>query len=188
MIVEEDAAVDPLSAWHTEHMRFRRLLDYLEQQMAAFRAGEDPDYDLMRDVVHYLHHYADRFHHPREDVAFERLAQRDPGCGLQVKKLSQEHRAIDVAGEALLKHLEDILEGVMTERATVEAAAALYLVYFRQHIATEENMILQRAAKILTREDWAAVAAAVPEVPDPLFGEDVDARYRELYQQITRTA
>jgi len=169
-------------------MRFKRLLDFLEEQMATFRAGADPDYELMRDVVHYLHHYADRFHHPREDAAFERLARRDPESEPQVKKLHQEHRAIDVAGEALLGRLDDILQGVVIERTTVEAAAALYLVYFRQHIATEENTILQRAARALTKEDWAAVAAAVPQAPDPLFGADVDARYRELYEQITRKA
>jgi len=180
--------VDPISVWHTEHMHFRRLLNFLEQQMTAFHAGRDPDYELMRDVVHYLHHFADLVHHPREDVAFACLERRDPGFQPCVNQLLQEHRAIAVAGKALLKHLEDIIEDVMIERATVEAAAALYLVYFRHHIATEENTILPRAAMVLTQEDWAAVEAAVSYLPDPLFGDDVAARYRELYEQITRAA
>lgn len=184
----EDAAVDQIKVWHGEHMRFKRLLDFLERQMIAFHAGGHPDYELMRDVVHYLHHFADRIHHPREDVAFARLAKRDPGFQPYVNQLLQEHRAIAVASEALLKHLEDILEDAMIERTTLEAAAALYLVYFRHHLATEENKVLPHAAKVLTQEDWVAVAAAVSDIPDPLFGDDVAARYRELYEQITREA
>ena len=72
----------------------------------------------------------------------------------------------------------------------MEAAAALYLVYFRHHLASEENKALAHAAKVLTQEDWTAVVAAVSDIPDPLFagGGDVAARYRELYGQITREA
>ena len=70
----------------------------------------------------------------------------------------------------------------------MEAAAALYLVYFRHHLASEENKALPHAAKVLMQEDWTAIAAAVSDIPDPLFGGDVAARYRELYEQITREA
>ena len=107
---------------------------------------------------------------------------------IQVMQLKQGHRAIDVASKELLRHLDDILEDVMIERKTVEAAATLYLVYYRHHIAAEENAILPRAAQVLTQEDWAAVAAAVPEIPDPLFGDDLNARYRELYKQMRPAA
>ena len=43
---------------------------------------------------------------------------------------------------------------------------------------------MPRAAELLTEEDWAAVAATVPPGPDPLFGDDVEARFRELRRQI----
>lgn len=184
----EDVTVDQIRAWHSEHMRFKRLLDFLERQMVEFHAGRHPNYELMRDVVHYLHHFADRIHHPREDVAFALLEKRDPEFQIYLNQLLQQHRVIAVAGEALLKHLEDILQDAIIERPTLEAAAALYLVYFRHHLASEENKALPHAAKVLMQEDWTAVAAAVSDIPDPLFGGDVAARYRELYEQITREA
>ena len=43
---------------------------------------------------------------------------------------------------------------------------------------------MPRAAQLLTQEDWAAVAATVPATSDPLFGHDVEARFRELRKQI----
>lgn len=176
--------VDPVAVWHAEHMRFASLLDFIEQQMAAFHAGRDPDFELLRDVVYYLHHYADRYHHPRENVAFARLVSRDPWMGLPIGRLLQEHRVLEAAGKALLEHLDAILEDAVIPRETVEAAAATYLVYYRHHLATEEAEVLPRAARILKPDDWAAVAAAIPAVPDPLFGDDVAERYRELRKRL----
>jgi hemerythrin-like domain-containing protein len=178
--------LDQLVVWHREHVRFAQLLDFLEQEMAAFHGGQHARYELMRDVVYYLHHFADHFHHPREDAAFARLAERDPGMRLAINRRLQEHRVIDMAGEALLKHLEDILEDTVIERATVEAAAGTYLVYYRHHLAAEETHVLPRAKQLLTPQDWEAVAATVAAAADPLFGDDIDARYRELSEQIMR--
>jgi hemerythrin-like domain-containing protein len=175
---------EPVAVWHAEHVRFASLLDYIEQQMDAFHAGRDPDFELLRDVVYYLHHYADRYHHPRENVAFARLVARDPWIGLVIGRILQEHRVLENAGESLLKLLDDILEDVVIPRETVEVAAATYLVYYRHHLAAEEAEILPRAARTLKPEDWAAVAAAVPAVPDPLFGDDVAERYRELRRRL----
>jgi len=175
---------DPVAVWHAEHTRFASLLDCIEQQMAAFHSGLEPDCELLRDVVYYLHHYADRYHHPREDVAFARMVQRNPDLSLPINRLLQEHRVIESAGATLLKLLEDILEDVVHERAVVEAAAATYLLYYRHHLAMEEKNILPGAARVLKPDDWAAVAAAVPAVPDPLFGDDVGERYRELRRRL----
>ena len=179
---------DPIAVWHAEHVRFASLLDFLQQQMAEFHDGHDPDYELMRDVVHYLHHYADRFHHPREDVAFARLVQRSPALRPGILMLLQEHRVLAAVGETLLNYLDDILMDSVVERETVEAAAATYLVYYRHHLATEEREILPRAAQLLQQEDWAAVAAAVASVPDPLFGDEVGEIYRALRKRITANA
>jgi len=176
---------DPVAVWHAEHMRFASLLDFIEQQMSAFHEGKDPDYQLIYDVVFYLHHYADHYHHPREDVAFARLVKRDPGLRLPINRLLQEHRVLETAGETLLKFVDDILEDRVIQRATVEAAAATYLVYYRHHLAVEESEVLPHASRNLKPDDWAAVAAAVPVAPDPLFGDDVGERYRELRKRMT---
>jgi hemerythrin-like domain-containing protein len=184
----ERSMANPVAVWHAEHARFSRLLDFLEQQMISFHNGEDPDYELMRDVIYYLHHYADRYHHPREDVAFARLVKHAPALRPAILTLLQEHRVMAAVGETLLKYLEDILEDNVIERTVVEAAAATYLVYYRHHLAVEENEVLPRAAEILQPDDWAAVAAAVASAPDPLFGAVVAERFRELHKRVTAQA
>jgi hemerythrin-like domain-containing protein len=154
--------VDPIEAWHADHMRFARLLDALEKEVAVFHGGDAPDYERMRDIVLWLRHYADGVHHPREDVAFERLVRRDPALSLPVNRLLQEHRVIGHAGEALLVQLENAAAGGFARRADLETAAATFLVYYRNHLSTEEAQVMPRAAQLLSGEDWAAVAATVP--------------------------
>lgn len=179
---------DLAAIWHAEHANFARLLDLLEKQVAAFHVGEQPNYDLMLDVVYYLRHYPDQIHHPQEEVAFARLLERDPKMKSQLDRLMQEHRVIATAGETLLGHLDQVVAGALEPRSIVEAAAATYLAYYRQHLAAEEKEVIPRAAELLTPQDWATVAAAVPGGPDPLFGEDIEARFRKLRRQIALEA
>ena len=175
---------DTIALWQAEHRHFSRLLDLLERQVVAFHADNQPNFELMLDLVSYLRYFPDRYHHAREDIAFSRLAQRDPALKPMIARLMQEHRVIAAAGAELLKYLEQVVDDVVVERASVEAAAATYLVYYRRHLALEDRDIVPRAEQLLTPEDWEAVVAAIPSGSDPLFGEDSDARYRELRRQI----
>jgi hemerythrin-like domain-containing protein len=175
---------DTIALWQAEHRHFSRLLDLLERQVVAFHADNQPNFELMLDLVSYLRYFPDRYHHAREDIAFSRLAQRDPALKPMIERLMQEHRVIAAAGAELLKYLEQVVDDVVVERASVEAAAATYLVYYRRHLALEDRDIVPRAEQLLTPEDWEAVVAAIPSGSDPLFGEDSDARYRELRRQI----
>jgi hemerythrin-like domain-containing protein len=174
----------PAAAWHTEHEYFQRLLALLQKQLDVFHRGERPSYELMLDILTYLREYGDAFHHPREDVAFARLAARRPDVELALARLKQEHRVIARAGERLVELLNEALDGVVLSRAEIEVAAATYLVYYGNHIAKEEETVLVLAEKALTPEDWENVRAAVSAPADPLFGAQPQERYRELARHL----
>jgi hemerythrin-like domain-containing protein len=57
-------------------------------------------------------------------------------------------------------------------------------VYYGNHIAREDEIVLPRAVALLEPEDWTAVARAVASKPDPLFGENPEQRYRALRRHI----
>ena len=180
--------IDLIAAWREEHDYFARLLRLLQKQVDAFHAGGEPNYALIQDIVSYLREYSDQFHHPREDVAFERLASHCPELKLIVARLQQEHRVIAHCGATLLAHVEAVLEGSILPREQLEAAAATYLLYYQNHIRTEETTIPTRAAQHLTAEDWEAVRAVKPVAPDPLFGANPQRRFRELRRLIAQEA
>jgi len=154
-------AATPVEMWHAEHARFQRLLAELQRHVDLFHSGERPDYERMIEIVDTLHEAGEASHHPREDVAFARLALRCPDLALPLARLKQEHRVIANAGGALRELLSEALDGAVLPRAQVEVAAAMYLVYYGNHIAHEEEDILNRAAESLTAEDWQAVRDAV---------------------------
>jgi hemerythrin-like domain-containing protein len=176
--------IDPIVAWHEEHVYFHRLLKLLRRELDVFHSGERPNYELMLDALAYLRDYADQYHHPREDEAFERLARRCPDMELALMRLHQEHRVIAQAGETLLRLIDSALEDVVVPRPEIEMALATYLVYYGNHIAREEEDVLPRAAKELAPADWSAVKNAAPAGRDPAFGESPVERYRELRRQI----
>jgi hemerythrin-like domain-containing protein len=138
----------------------------------------------MLDLCEYLQHFPDRFHHPREDVAFTLLAQKDPKLAAQVERLKHEHRIIAWVGKQFMDLLSACVDGSLVGRAEVEACASMYLTYYRVHLAEEERKILPAAARLLTPADWADVAIAVPSGRDPLFGDEFVDRFRDLRRLI----
>ena len=155
-------ALNPIAAWHEEHVYFGRLLKLLRKELDVFHGGERPNYELMVDVVSYLRDYGDQYHHPREDEAFSRLVRRCPQLELPLARLQQEHRVIAQAGDTLLERVNAVLQGAIVPRAEVEMALATYLVYYGNHIAREEEDVLSRAALELSAQDWEAVKNAAP--------------------------
>ena len=83
-----------ISKLRTEHVNFRKLLDLLEVQLDLFHRGESPDYQLMTDILDYMTHYPDVFHHPKEDVIFSRLLERDSSIAQSVEELARQHHVI----------------------------------------------------------------------------------------------
>jgi hemerythrin-like domain-containing protein len=179
---------NPVSAWREEHVYFLRLLALLKRQVEVFHTDARPNYGLMLDIISYLRDYGDEVHHPREDVAFARLAQRAPDLAPVLERLRRQHRVIAHAGEKLSDLLSAILGDAIVAVADVETAAATYLVYYGNHIAEEDEDIVPRAGELLTPEDWEAVHHAVPAGHDPLFGERPEQRYWALRCQIALEA
>jgi hemerythrin-like domain-containing protein len=179
---------DPVKVWRAEHDNFERLLDLFKGQVDRFHSGEHPDYELMLDVLTYLRHFPERTHHPREDVAFGRLVRHDGSIQPVVNRFLQEHRVIAAAAHEVQELLEAVQGDEFVARERVEATCATLLVYYRHHIAGENNLILPLAAQHLTAEDWKAVGAAGATTADPLFGAQVDERYRELRARIEAEA
>ena len=179
---------DPIALWHTEHVNFATLLDLLEVQLDRFHRGEPPDYELMLDIMFYMTHYPDVLHHPKEDLAFAKITERDASARPVVDGLAEQHAHLTRDGNALVVALDDIVNGSITSRDHVEAPGRAYIEAFRAHMDREEAQILPLAAKLLEREDWAAIDAAILPLDDPVFGKTLDQRYAALRRHIAREA
>lgn len=179
---------DTLALWHSEHVNFARLLNLLDDQVSLFHDGTDADYELMLDIMFYMTHYSDVLHHPKEDLVFAKIRERDESVGRTVDDLARQHERLKQVGGTLVRLLDDMLNGTVVSRAEIESAARDYVGTMRGHMRIEESEILPLAAKHLTAKDWSAIHARIGRIEDPLFGKHPESRYAELHQQIARHA
>ena len=179
---------DSIALWHAEHANFATLLDLLEGELDLFHKGGSPDYELMLDIMFYMTHYPDVLHHPREDLAFARIREREVNARPVVDELTEQHAHLKEFGDALVHALDDIVNGSITTREHVEVPGRAYVAEFRSHMQREETAILPLAAKLLHDRDWAAIDAAIRHIEDPLFGKNGEERYAALRQRISREA
>ncbi len=179
---------DPIAKWHEEHVNFGRLLDLLEQQLDQFHTGEIPNYELMLDVMYYMTHFPDLLHHQREDLAFEKIKVREPAVVAVIDDLMRQHDLLRRDGTALVENLDDIINGSICSRESVEGAGRAYLECFRGHMSVEEQAVFPAARRVLSAKDWDEITAAIEHLEDPLFGGAVTQRYAALHDQISREA
>lgn len=161
-----------------------RLLKVLEWQMWLLQTGQRADYDLVEDALHYMIHYADEYHHVREDAVFDAVAARDPAYRDTADRLRQDHLRLAEKSLTLYRIVQQIARDGVTPRERLTTAAADYLTAQRNHMRHEEHTLFVRAEQVLSDEDRAAIDAALRERDDPLFGPAVAERYRQRYAQL----
>ena len=177
-----------LALWHAEHVNFAKLLNMLDGQIMLFHGGKSPDYELMLNIMFYMTHYSDVLHHPKEDLVFAKIRDREKSVTSTVDELAAQHARLHEAGRELVRQLDDIVNGTISPREAVEAVAREYVDTLRSHMRLEESEILPLADELLTPRDWKAIHAAIQHLEDPLFGKQPEARYVALHRQISRHA
>ncbi len=179
---------DPVAVWHEEHANFAKLLNLLEGQLNLFHRSQTPNYALMLDIMCYMTHYPDLLHHPREDYAFELVKQRVPSLGWLVDELMAEHTVAIQNSAQLVEDLDNVVNGAILPRESVETPGREYIAHFRHHMAREEADLFPMVAKTLNSGDWAAIETAVKPAADPLFGANAPRQYEALRREIVREA
>ena len=165
-----------------DHVNVTRLLNLLERQLEAVHEGTKSDFELMRDMMVYMTRYPDRHHHPKEDLIFRRLRERDASTRLLVETLLEEHKALAEKGAKFLDTLQHVADGAMIRREVLEAQGRDYVAFLRFHHDREEGEVFSLAERLLSDDDWAEIDRALEHRDDPLFGKIIDEDLRALYE------
>lgn len=167
-----------------DHTRLRRVLDLLEELLDRFHEGQEPDYELMDELLEYMGSYADIVHHPTEDLIFQRLIDKgvEPSevCTIPMR----QHAGLSQLAKDFRQSLMGILSEEVLLREDVEAAGRALVGNQRGHLIQEEREVFPLALEHLTETDWAEIEAAAPAVEDPVFGAPDPQRFKALYRQL----
>lgn len=171
-----------------DHANMRQLLELLEQEVEVENVALQPNLSLLIDIMQYATDYPDLFHHPREDILFARISEREPSTKETVDSLRREHQALAEKGDRLVDVLRNLINGVTLKHGTLEEGVKDYIAFLRYHMEREEQAVFSRAKDLLHAEDWEAIDKLVESREDPLFGQSVKSRYRGLHERIKKAS
>ena len=62
-----------LTEFRQDHKNMGLMLNLLEQESNRLYDGDDPIFELLHDIMHYMTVYPDAVHHPKEDRIYAEL-------------------------------------------------------------------------------------------------------------------
>ncbi|ASF17324.1 hemerythrin domain-containing protein [Shewanella xiamenensis] len=152
-----------------DHKHIAVLLNVLKNKQMKLVEGEAINFIVVRDIVEYMQGYAERSHHPVEDIIYAYyLAHK---ANDEIDKLSAEHQVVTAASSALMNTLNLILSDIVVARDKLIADFAEYVDLQEKHMQMEEREIFPLLAKSLTEQDWKEIEQQCQAslIDDPLF-------------------
>ena len=182
--VKRPSAHDVVGALQAEHRYAARLLDLLEEKLAAVSTGQPLDREALLAGMTYMTRHLDGYHHLREDAMFALLSKRDPELSKAIAKVKREHRSIGAAGKKLVAALERPSQGGRGDAGVISGVGD-YVGAMRAHMGLEERDLFARAREVLDEDDLAEIDRAFMRVIDPLFEASVRDAYA-AYSPVVR--
>lgn len=134
-----------------EHKLILRMLDLLEHNARLTDSGRYHNYRFYLDGVDFIRHYADRFHHAKEeDVLFKALVENGmPRENSPVAAMLMEHDT----GRAFVRNMEKgalaALKGEPGRDQEIVANALAYVELLREHISKEDDILYPLAERVI---------------------------------------
>jgi hemerythrin-like domain-containing protein len=168
-----------------DHDSLKKILAALEDQMQLIEHDQKPDDDLLVEIMDYMRNYMDIFHHPREDLIFQRLLERHNGDNSVIEALLHEHEQLSAASS----NLSDEIDGVfLAEQPRPRENLAILARDFadsnHRHMEQEERKVFPLAREVLDVEDWTLITASLPDEKLPSFEQLLKQQYRTLERHI----
>jgi hemerythrin-like domain-containing protein len=169
-----------------EHRNIEKLLRVLEQELDVFDRTESPDYEILQAVAEYFQDYPESYHHPKEDIVFEKLKLRDPGAVACIGDVEAEHQSETERLRRFTQAISDVLAGREYPRQRFHNLVRDFIDHQRQHMHKEEELLYPAAVKGLRAEDWAEINAQLNQGKDPLFHGVAEKKFNALRQRVLR--
>lgn len=172
---------------HQDHINLTRVFNILEQLSEILSTNGDPDLFLMIDIFDYVQHYPDLVHHPKEDKIYDVLMNRSIEGAKYLVQLSKEHQYLPTLSNELYKIMDSAANSTLfVSREELQSKIEFFLRIERKHMDLEEKIVFPMINKTLTDEDWDSIEVAILDKNDPLFGDSLEACYKNLFESIKK--
>jgi hemerythrin-like domain-containing protein len=171
-----------LNELRQEHRSISQVLGCLDHQMRLFAGDTQPDFDVVLAVLNYFEGFPRLCHHPKEDLIFLRLSQRDQMKAIGDLLLAHDELAAHFA--KFNKAIREVLGDSELPRDSIIFLARDFIDRQKNHMAMEESVFFPAAEAALTDKDWTELESSAPRGMDPLKGGSREAGYEMLRRHI----
>ncbi|MEG3753881.1 hemerythrin domain-containing protein [Psychromonas arctica] len=171
---------------HKDHINIMQLLKVIENKIAMLKIDGSIDYQLLKSITDYLKSYADKYHHPMEDLIYAYYLKYRVVSDQVANRLEEDHQQLS----DLTTELDDMLNMILLDAIIPKDIFIEKLETFvnkqKQHLSYEELSILPAIQASLTEDDWAHLSLQWKhkEYVDPLFGDSISDRFKNLSEHI----
>ena len=182
------AAEQPLmKALRAEHRHMSTVMQLFAEQLKSIEAGDLVDTHVVYEVMDYMVTWPDRFHHPREDLIYGRVAEIDEKAADEVDTLQRDHDHTAKLGGGVLREIRRWREGEVSGAVVVKSGRA-YIDHIYEHMNLEEKLVFPHIEAVLTIQDWRELAEddEIEAVANPVFGPRVQREFRNMTRKLRR--
>lgn len=173
-----------LAELREDHKNMALMLNILERESNRIYDGQEPDYELLHDIMHYMTVYPDAVHHPKEDRLYAELKAFRPELSTGFTRITMDHRHIAELSLKLRNEIESINSGNPVRRNAVVADALRYVNTLRGHMQWEELDLFRRVDEMIRQGHKILDAANLTHHADPVFGPEVEEDFGRLVKSI----
>ena len=160
------------------------VLDVLESSIEIAASDEDPDFELVDEIMRYMTVYPDAVHHPKEDLVYAELKQQRPDLTDGLDDVPKDHAQIADLGSKLRDDVEAIVAGAAVRREKFIRDALLYVGRLRRHMNWEEEDLFSRIDRMIGEDPHVVDVGDLLHIKDPVFELEVEAGFRRLINSL----
>ena len=170
-----------------DHHNILRVLRLLKRSLDNLNGKTDSkEFERARECIKYLCEYPDNVHHPREDLMFEMLLNREPSVEDKVGNLHREHVDLYTRSTQLHSAMETAETGLSVALEVLHQQASGFSDMQISHMRHEELSVFPLIEQKLTLNDWKAIIAKAPSDKDPVFAENLSKENSADYRVLTK--
>lgn len=176
-----------MKALRAEHRHIATVMQLFGDQLKAIEDGELVDTHVVYEIMDYMVSWPDRFHHPREDLIYGRVAEVDGAAADEVDTLQRDHDQMAANGREVLQNISRWRDGEISGAAVVKSGRQ-YIDHTYEHMNSEEKLVFPHIESVLSLQDWRELSEDdhLQAVTDPVFGPRVQREFRNLTRKLRR--
>ncbi len=154
-----------LQMLNADHKNIAKVMYCLRSQIKGYDDPEmEPNIAQIMDILDFISTVPERWHHPVEDIVFERLLKKHPPHPEQIRAVIREHEDLERLTQELKTAFQQVAMDIAVPVAHLYRTATIYLSRQMLHLDAEESVLFPLAEEYLEEDDWVEIEELVTPI------------------------